>query len=267
MSEGELETLAEVGEESIAETFIGQSTINTSGVIVRSKNQEFSKERSCMHLRSTPVKTLIWKGDEISAGISSDESPLKLSAGVVFKRKEQDEVLCDKQSFERRRNSNTGKDCILALSNGGLTTEIGLSEVYVMVVQTMSTGRVGMPLWSGISLVFAVLRREKLSANGILSHRSMYYPSQSAKTLLKDFFVSNPHTLLDPGHTKINLSADQMIQFARAVGLAVALASLGLLEDLLFRARGCGPVDVCGPFGKLPYHIVIGTTVRDNAGS
>ena len=47
----------------------------------------------------------------------------------------------------------------------------------------------------------------------------------------------NPPNILDPGHTTTRLSAEQMIHFARVVGLEVTLTSYGLLEDLILRAR------------------------------
>ena len=47
--------------------------------------------------------------------------------------------------------------------------------------------------------------------------RTRYYPSQSAKSLLKECFEMNPTTHLDPSHPTTSFSADQMIQFARAV--------------------------------------------------
>ena len=48
-------------------------------------------------------------------------------------------------------------------------------------------------------------------------------------------FERRPPTVLDPGHTTISLSADQMIEFAKAVVLEVILATCGLLEELLLR--------------------------------
>ena len=72
------------------------------------------------------------------------------------------------------------------------------------------------------------------------AEESRYYLSQSAKSLLKDFFELNPPTHLDPSHPTTSFSADQMIQFARAVGLEVSLASYGMLEDLLLKPRGGG---------------------------
>ena len=58
----------------------------------------------------------------------------------------------------------------------------------------------------------------------------------------------NPSTVLDPGNTTTNLSAGQMLQFARKVGLGVTLASKGLLEDLLLRARNSGSSWSAWPF-------------------
>ena len=40
--------------------------------------------------------------------------------------------------------------------------------------------------------------------------RTKYYPSQSAKSLLKDFFEHNPPTHLDATHHTTSFSADQM---------------------------------------------------------
>ena len=68
--------------------------------------------------------------------------------------------------------------------------------------------------------------------------RTKYYPSQSAKSSLKDYFELNPPTHPDPNHPTKSFSADQMIQFARAVGLEVSLAFYSMLEDLLLKARG-----------------------------
>ena len=67
--------------------------------------------------------------------------------------------------------------------------------------------------------------------------KSKYYPSRSTKNLLKDFFELNTPTHLDPSHPTTSFAADQLIKFARAVGLEVSLASYGMLEDLLLKAR------------------------------
>ena len=79
---------------------------------------------------------------------------------------------------------------------------------------------------------------EMLGQEAAPKERTRYYPSESAKSLLKDCFEMNPPTHLDPSHPTTSFSADQMIQFARAVGLEVSLASYSMLEDLLLKARG-----------------------------
>ena len=73
---------------------------------------------------------------------------------------------------------------------------------------------------------------------GLGGGRSKYYPSESARTLLKECFADNPPVQLDPHQQLTGLSSDQMIQFARAVGLEVSLATFGMLEDVLLKICG-----------------------------
>ena len=97
--------------------------------------------------------------------------------------------------------------------------------------------------------------------------KSRYYPSQSAKSVLKDFFELNPPTHLGPSHPTNSFSADQMIQFARAVGLEVSLASYGMLEDLLLKTRvggGDQPVGWRFSIGKSPFPSVAGSSWGDS---
>ena len=78
--------------------------------------------------------------------------------------------------------------------------------------------------------------------------RTRYYPSQSTKSF----------------------SADQMIQFARAVGLAVSLASYSKLEDLLLKARGGSrthPVTSRYSAGQSPFPSVAGSSMGDSVAS
>ena len=56
------------------------------------------------------------------------------------------------------------------------------------------------------------------SQEDIPKERTRYYPSQSAKSSLKFFFEIVSPTHLDPSHSTKRFSADQMIQFAHAVG-------------------------------------------------
>ena len=68
--------------------------------------------------------------------------------------------------------------------------------------------------------------------------RSKYYPSESARTLLKECFADNPPVQLDPHQQLTGMSLDQMIQFARTIGLEVSLATFGMLEDVLLKIGG-----------------------------
>ena len=68
---------------------------------------------------------------------------------------------------------------------------------------------------------------------GLGAGRSKYYPSESARTLLEGCFADNPPVQLDPHQQLTGMSSDQMIQFARAIGLEVFSATFGMLEDVL----------------------------------
>ena len=73
---------------------------------------------------------------------------------------------------------------------------------------------------------------------GLGAGRSKYYPSESARTLLKECFADSPPVQLDPHQQVTGMSSDQMIQFARAVGFEVSLATFGMLEDFLLKIGG-----------------------------
>ena len=97
-----------------------------------------------------------------------------------------------------------------------------------------------------------------------------YYPSQSAKSLLKEYFELNPPTHFDPSLATTSFSADQMIQFARAVGLDVSLASYSMLEDLLLKARGrSGGYPETSRYlsGRSPFPSVAGSSMGDRVAS
>ena len=70
---------------------------------------------------------------------------------------------------------------------------------------------------------------------GLGAGRSKYYPCESARTLLKECFSDNPPVKLDPHQQLTGLCSDQMIQFAKAIGLEVSLATFGMLEDVLLK--------------------------------
>ena len=73
---------------------------------------------------------------------------------------------------------------------------------------------------------------------GMGAGRSKFYPSESARTLLKECFAGNPPVQLDPPQQLTGMSSDQMIQFARAVGLEISLTTFKMLEDKLLKIDG-----------------------------
>ena len=111
---------------------------------------------------------------------------------------------------------------------------------------------------------------EMLGQEAVPKERTRYYPSQSAKSLQKDCFEMNPPKHLDPSHPTTSFSADQMIQFARAVGLEMSLASYSMLEDLLLKARGDSrvhPVTSRYPAGQSPFPSIAGSSMGDSVAS
>ena len=98
-------------------------------------------------------------------------------------------------------------------------TEYGASELESIArrrVDNLSGGRVFEAVESDLPAVSGATVQPGLGAG-----RSKYYPSESARTLLKKCFADNPPVQLDPHQQVTGMSSDQMIQFARAVGLEV----------------------------------------------
>ena len=115
-------------------------------------------------------------------------------------------------------------------------TEYGTSELESIArrrVDNLCGGRVFEAVESDLPAVSGASVQPGLGAG-----RSNYYPSESARTLLKECFADNPPVQLDPHQQLTGMSSDQMIQFARAVGLEVSLATFGMLEDVLLKIGG-----------------------------
>ena len=55
---------------------------------------------------------------------------------------------------------------------------------------------------------------------------------------MKESFAENPPVQLDPHQQVTGMSSDQMIQFARAVGLEVSFSTFGMLDDILLKTGG-----------------------------
>ena len=73
-------------------------------------------------------------------------------------------------------------------------------------VGDLSGGRVFEAAESDLPGVFGATVQSGLEAG-----RSKYYPSESARTLLKECFADNPPVQLDPHQQLTGLSSDQMI--------------------------------------------------------
>ena len=98
--------------------------------------------------------------------------------------------------------------------------------------------------------------------------RTKYYPSQSAKSLMVDFFEHIPPTRLDATHQTASFSAEQMIQLAKAVGLELSLASFGMSEDLLLKTNLIGRVGGGGrTSSRSAFSICAWTNIGDSVAS
>ena len=115
-------------------------------------------------------------------------------------------------------------------------TDYGTSELESIArrrVGSLSGGRVLEAVESNLPVVSGATVQHGLGAG-----RAKYYPSESARTLLKECFADNPPVQLDPHQQVTGMSSDQIIQFARAVGLEVSLATFGMLDDVLLKIGG-----------------------------
>ena len=163
---------------------------------------------------------------------------------------------------------NAGKSCLSSDYTDRTLTEFGLSELEMMArAKAQELGPDSHVVSSD-----GMMRVPTVGSSGGLpdanAERTKYYPSQSAKSLLKDFFELNPPTHMDATHQTTSFSADQMIQFARAVGLEVSLASFGMLEDLLLQSSSIGRRGGGGKASnKSTFSICAGTSVGDSVAS
>ena len=184
---------------------------------------------------------------------------------------EPDEPVCKAAVFDVASGSGEFEDVRLLKGNVTNTSE-GVPENFVMS--------------GGFSTLEGIARRkaddrgegmvrvppvdEMLGQEAVPKWRMRYCSSQSAKSLLKDCFEMNPPTHLDPSHPITSFIADQMIQFARAVGLEVSLASYSLLEDLFLKARGGSrvhPVTSRYPAGQSLFPSTAGSCMGDSVAS
>ena len=148
---------------------------------------------------------------------------------------EQEEPLCKAGMFDEA--SGSGRVGGIGLSKGnatntsegvpeGFVTSGGFSTLEGIARRQVVERFVGTCMGEeGEGMVRVPPVDEMFGQEAAPKEKTRYYPSQSAKILLKERFEMNPLTRLDPSHPTTSFSADQMIQFARALGLEVSLAS------------------------------------------
>ena len=145
-------------------------------------------------------------------------------------------------------------------------TEYGTSELESIArrrVGSLIGGRVFESVESDLPAVSGATVQPGLGAG-----RSKHYPSESARTLLKECFADNPPVQLDRHQQMTGMRSDQMIQFARAVGLEVSLATFGMLEDVLLKIGGKTGRNVGKKgSGQSVSHSRSGSTVMDSVAS
>ena len=189
---------------------------------------------------STPSKDVVYASGKQKSKASEAEGECVLRPKIVAF-----EIVdgSDEESLAFRSEIgrvNVGKSCLSSDYTDRTMTEFGLSELEMMArAKAQELGPDSHVVSSD-----GMVRVPTVGSSGGLPDanavRTKYCPSQSAKDLLKDFFEHNPPTHLDATHQTTSFSADQMIQFARAVGLEVSLASFGMLEDLLLKTNLIG---------------------------
>ena len=193
-------------------------------------------------------------------GVTPVGSPVKRVSNDMFADGEPDIDHVGSVWSAKWSKPDLGSSFRTVASVEGAKTDIDLCDIDAMVGQCISSwharpSRIPVGV-AGIDM----LPSEELNAAEKFSQRLRYYPSESAKTLLKDFFRLNPPTVLDPGHTTTSLSTDQMILFARAVSPEVTLAPYGLLEDLLVWSHGISAVGSRGLPGRSVFPSFMGST-------
>ena len=147
---------------------------------------------------------------------------------------------------------SSGRCEVVGVSNSGQSfpsgsrpddTEYGTSELESIARKRV--GDVGGRVCEAPGLDLPCSSRTTMQ-RGMGAGRSKYYPSESARTLMKECFADNPPVQLDPHQQLTGMSSDQMIQFARAVGLEVSLATFGMLEGVLVKIGGKAEKNVGG---------------------
>ena len=136
--------------------------------------------------------------------------------------------------------ATAGTSCLGSDCADKILTEFGLSELEMMARAKAQELGPDSQLVSSDGMVRVPTVDSSGGPPDVGAVRTKYHPSQSAKSLLEDFFEHNLPTHLNATHLTTSFSADQMVQFAKVMGLEVSLASFGMLEDLLLTATLIG---------------------------
>ena len=171
-------------------------------------------------------------------------------------------------------SGSLSRSCITEVSGGveGRDFTIGGFLTLEVIAKKPADDRDGgrYELSSGAGMVQVPPVESNVEREQVVGRKNRQYPSQSAKSVLKNFFELNPPTHLDPSYPTTGFSVDQMIQFARAVWLKVSLASDGMLEDLLLIARVGGGDQLVRSrhsIGRSPFPSVAGSSWGDSVAS
>ena len=92
------------------------------------------------------------------------------------------------------------------VTSGGFSTLEGFARR--QAVERLVSARLGS---EGEGMVRIPPMEQMLLEEGTSKERIKKYPSQSARSLLKEYFELNPPTHLDPSHATTSFNADQMI--------------------------------------------------------
>ena len=123
LSEGEIQKLVEVSEESTEKILAGPIASESAGdELVRVDVVQHMEEGGQVSLNSLPVKNASGVENVAKSSKFPSEFSLNRSTGVAFKISEEEELLCDVAvSGKRRKLSNVGDGSKMAMSTGRLT--------------------------------------------------------------------------------------------------------------------------------------------------
>ena len=211
-----------MGGESIAQILGGDSAAELSGekeLRVEIGTEGTAAEEVLFESRVNPVtssSTLVKIMEDgrhglLLLGVTPVETPVKRVSNVMYADGQPAVDPFGSVQLAKINKPDLESSFRTVASVEGASTDIGLSKIDAMVdCSSTQPGLSNIPVWvARIDMPPSV----ELTAAEETSHHMRDYPWQTAKTLLKGFFVLYPSAVSDPGYTTTSLSADQMIQF------------------------------------------------------